>query len=41
MTVKKVLAMKEATDVTAQVRGAQANVDARGRRAKHDAELAV
>jgi len=38
VTVKQVLAMKEATDVTAQLRGAQADVDARGRRAKHDAE---
>lgn len=41
VTVKQVLALEEATDVTAEVRAAQAKVDERGRRAMHDAETIV
>ena len=35
VTVRQVLAMKDATDVTPQVRGAQRDVDTRGRQAEH------
>lgn len=36
--MRQVLAMKEATDVTAQVRSAQADVDDRGRLAEHEVD---
>lgn len=38
VTVKQVLALKEGRDVTSVVRGAQAEVDERGRRAMRDGE---
>lgn len=38
VTVRQVLAMKDTTDVTAKLRDAQVEVDARGRLAEHDVE---